>query len=61
VRQAREATRIAAVRYQEGVGTSLEILSAQATLAQTEFGLASARFYQYLARIQLILAAGGSL
>lgn len=61
VTQAREAARIATVRYQAGVGTSLEILSAQATLAQAEFGLASARFSQNLARIQLILAAGGAL
>ena len=61
VQQAREAARIAGVRYQAGVGTSLEILSAQSTLAQAEFGLASARFNQNLARIQLFLAAGGSL
>jgi outer membrane protein TolC len=34
------------------------VLSAQATLAQAELALASARFNQNLARIRLILAAG---
>jgi outer membrane protein TolC len=58
VEQGREAARLAAVRYQAGVGTSLEILSAQATLAQAELSLASARFGQNTARIQLILAMG---
>jgi outer membrane protein TolC len=58
--QAREAARIAVVRYEAGLGTVLEVLSAQATLAQTEFSLASARFGQNTARVQLILAAGGS-
>ncbi len=55
------ALRIAGVRYQAGVGTSLELLTAQSTLAQAEFGLSSARFNQNLARIQLILVTGGSL
>ncbi len=60
VGQAREAARIAGLRYQAGVGTSLELLTAESTLAQAEFGLSSARFNQNLARIQLILATGGS-
>lgn len=58
VEQGREAARLAGVRYQAGVGTQLELLSAQATLAQAELGLASARFNQNLARIRVILAAG---
>ena len=58
--QAREATRIAGVRYQAGVGTLLEVTSAQASLAQAEFSLASARFNHHLARVQVILAVGGA-
>lgn len=58
VEQGREAARIAVVRYEAGVGTSLEVLSAQASLAQAELSLASARFNQSLARIQLMLATG---
>lgn len=60
VEQGREAVRLAGVRYQAGVGTQLELLSAQTTLAQSELGLASARFSQNLARIRLILAMGSS-
>ncbi len=58
VEQGREAARLAAVRYEAGVGTSLEVLSAQTVLAQAELSLASARFNQNLARIRLILATG---
>lgn len=58
VEQGREAARLARVRYQAGVGTSLELLTAQSTLAQAELSLASARFNQNAARIQLILATG---
>ncbi len=58
VEQGREAARLAAVRYEAGVGTSLEVLSAQSTLAQAELSLASARFNQNAARIQLVLATG---
>ncbi len=58
VEQGREAARLAGVRYQAGVGTSLELLTAQSTLAQAELSLASARFNQNAARIQLILATG---
>lgn len=58
VEQAREALRIARVRFEAGVGTSLELVSAQAQLAQAEVGLAAARFNQNLARLQLLLAAG---
>ena len=58
VAQGREAARLAAVRYQAGVGTQLELLSAQSALAQAERGLAAARFGHGLARIRLMLAAG---
>ncbi|HEV8339014.1 MAG TPA: TolC family protein [bacterium] len=58
VEQAREAARLAAVRYQAGVGTSLEVISAQTVLAEAELGLASARFGQNLARLRILLATG---
>lgn len=58
VRQGREAARLASVRYEAGVGTQLELLSAQASLAQAELGLSAARFGHNLARIRLILATG---
>jgi outer membrane protein TolC len=61
VEQGREAARIAQVRYEAGLGTLLEVLSAQNTLAQSQLGLASARFNQNVARVQLALATGGVL
>jgi outer membrane protein TolC len=56
VEQGRESARLAAVRYGAGVGTSLEVVSAQSALAQAELALASARFDQNQARIRLLLA-----
>jgi outer membrane protein TolC len=61
VDQAREASRIARVRFDAGVGISLELTSAQAAAAQAELALAQARFGQNLARVQLFLAIGGTL
>ncbi|MDR5709678.1 MAG: TolC family protein [Armatimonadota bacterium] len=58
VEQAREAARIAAVRFEAGVGTALELLSAQAQLASAESSLSQARFEQNLARLQWLLATG---
>jgi len=58
VEQGRESSRLAAARYSAGVGTQLELLSAQSALAQAELSLAAARFDQNVARIQLILATG---
>lgn len=58
VEQGRESSRLAAARYGAGVGTQLELLSAQSALAQAELSLAAARFDQNVARIQLILATG---
>ncbi len=56
VEQGREAARLAAVRYEAGVGTSLEVTSAQAALAQAEVALATARFGHHVARNRLLLA-----
>ena len=58
VEQGRESSRLAAARYSAGVGTQLELLSAQSALAQAELSLAAGRFDQNVARIQLILATG---
>lgn len=58
VEQGRESIRLAAARYQAGVGTSLELLSAQSNLALAEQSLASARYDQNAARIQLNFAMG---
>jgi outer membrane protein len=58
VEQGRESSRLASARYGAGVGTQLELLSAQSALAQAELSLAAARFDQNVARIQLILATG---
>jgi outer membrane protein TolC len=58
VEQGRESLRLATARYQAGVGTSLELLSAQSGLALAEQSLASARYDQNVARIQFILAIG---
>jgi outer membrane protein len=56
--QAREATRIARVRFEAGVGTSLELVSAQAQLAQAELAVAQARFEQNRARLEWLLSTG---
>ncbi len=58
VEQGREAARLASVRYEAGVGTSLEVISAQAALAQADVALASARFGHHVARNRLLLATG---
>ncbi|MGQ0548473.1 MAG: TolC family protein [Armatimonadota bacterium] len=58
VEQGREAARLATVRYEAGVGTSLEVISAQAALAQADVALASARFGHHVARNRLLLATG---
>jgi outer membrane protein len=58
VEQGRESVRLAAARYQSGVGTSLELLTAQSNLAASEQTLASARYDQNVAQAQLLLATG---
>jgi len=60
VAQAQEAFRVATIRYEEGVGTSLEILSAQADLADAKNRLNQAIFGLNLAIAQLDLALGRS-
>ncbi len=58
VAQAQEAHRIATIRYQEGVGTSVEILSAEADLEGAKNRLNEAIFGLNLAVAQLDLALG---
>jgi outer membrane protein TolC len=59
--QAREAARLADLRYQGGVGTSLEIISAQAALSRAEAAMVQALFSHSLARGLMDLAVGGAL
>jgi len=59
IEQAREALRIAQVRFREGVGTNLEVISAQAALAQAESARVQALFSYNAARAQLERAVGG--
>lgn len=56
--KAREALRIATLRYQVGAGTSLELVTAQTVLANAEFALASAHYRQVTARAALNFALG---
>jgi outer membrane protein TolC len=58
VEQAQEAHRVATLRYQEGVGTSVEILDAEATLQDARTRLNQAVFGLNLALAQLDLATG---
>lgn len=55
---AKETERIASLRYQIGAGTSLDLITAQTSLANANFALADARFRQLLARADLNLAVG---
>jgi len=58
VAQQQEAFRIATIRYQEGVGTSIEILTAEADLGDARTRLNRAIFDLNLAVAQLDLALG---
>jgi outer membrane protein TolC len=58
VEQATEAHRIATLRYQEGVGTSVEILDAEATLQGARTRLNAAIYDLNLALAKLDLAVG---
>ena len=58
VAQAEEARRIATLRYQEGVGTSVEILDAEANLEEAKTRLNSAVLGLNLALARLDLAVG---
>ncbi|MDR5695294.1 MAG: TolC family protein [Armatimonadota bacterium] len=59
VEQALEALRIANVRYQAGVSAQLEVIAAQAALAQAEVNRVQALFNYNLALAQLERAVGG--
>lgn len=61
VAQANEALRIAFVRFQSGVGTNLEVISAQASASQAESSKAQALFTYNLARASLERAVGGTV
>lgn len=58
VAQAAEALRIANVRFEAGVGTSLEVLSAQASSSQAEAATSQAQFTYNVARAALERAVG---
>jgi len=59
--QAAEALRIANVRFAAGVGTSLEVLSAQAAASQAEVAKAQAFFTYNVARAALVRAVGAEV
>ncbi len=59
--QAAEALRIAKVRFAAGVGTSLEVLSAQASSSQAEVAKAQALFTYNVARAALVRAVGAEV
>jgi outer membrane protein len=61
VTQAAEALRIANVRFESGVGTNLEVLTAQTTASQAEAGRAQALFTYTLARASLERAVGADV
>lgn len=56
VEEAREAVRLARIRFKAGVGTSLELVTAQASFASAQYAFAEARYRQMDARAQLNLA-----
>lgn len=58
IAQAAEALRIANVRFQSGVGTGLEVISAQTTASQAEASKAQALFTYNVARAALERAVG---
>ena len=57
--QAEEARRLALERYTAGLGTFLDVLNAQATLAATRTNLANAQFFYQSSLAQLVRALGG--
>jgi outer membrane protein TolC len=59
--QAAEALRIANVRFEAGVGTSLEVLSAQNSSSQAEVAKAQAQFNYGVARAALERAVGETI
>lgn len=61
VTQAAEALRIANVRFQSGVGTNLEVLTAQTTASQAEAARVQALFSYNVARAALERAVGADV
>ena len=61
VTQAAEALRIANVRFQSGVGTNLEVLTAQTTASQAEAARVQALFNYNVARATLERAVGADV
>lgn len=59
VAQAQEAVRLSQVRYQNGIGTLLDVTNAQANLAQARTNLSGAQFDYQTALAQLTRAEGG--
>lgn len=60
VDQAREALRLAKLRYQEGISTTLEVTDAQAALTQAENNLVNARYDYLQARARYLRAIGST-
>ena len=58
VTQAEEAVRLAQVRYQNGIGTILDVTNAQAQLATSRNNLSSAQFDYQTSLAQLVRAEG---
>ena len=56
--QAAEAARIAALRYQNGLGTFLDVINAQAQLAQAQINELNAQYDYQTALAQLVRAVG---
>ena len=56
--QAAEAARIATVRYQNGLGTFLDVINAQAQLAQAQINELNAQYDYQTALAQLVRAVG---
>ena len=59
VTQATEAYRLATVRYQNGIGTILDEINAQAQLAQARTNLLNAQYDYQTSLAQLVRAIGG--
>jgi len=58
-RTAAEASRLAGVRYQNGIGTILDVVNAQAQLAQAQSNLLNAQYDYQTSLAQLTRAIGG--
>jgi len=61
VEQAKEALRLAQVRYQAGVSTAVEVIDAEAAFAQSRSNQVNARFDYQLSQAQLNYALGRPL